>query len=63
MGEAELQIKKMIEGIGAIAELAGVFLKELLRNGFTREEAVTIISDFITTTMVAGAGHKEDNNE
>ena len=63
MEKSENQISKLIEGIGAIAELAGVFFKELLRNGFTREEAVSMVRDFISTTMISGLNHKEDNDE
>lgn len=54
MDNTNEKIKAMINSIGALAELSGIFLKELLRNGFTREESVTIISSMISSSLFSG---------
>ena len=59
MDNTNNQIKRMIDSIGAVAEMSGVFLKEFLRNDFTREEAVFMISE-ITTSILSGGNNKEE---
>ena len=59
MDNANNQIRRMIDSIGAVAEMSGVFLKEFLRNGFTREEAVFMISE-ITTSILSGGNKKKE---
>lgn len=54
------ELSSFINSIGAIAEMSGVMLKELLRNGFTREEAVTIISDFLTAMISREQSNSEE---
>lgn len=43
----ENMLKDLIVGIGALAEVAGLMRDNLLKNGFTREEACFIVSNYI----------------
>ena len=40
-------IKDLVNGLGAMAEVAAVYRDKLIENGFTREEAVTISAEFV----------------
>lgn len=51
MDNNEEMLKGLIDGIGAIAEVAGVMRDSLITNGFTRKEACEMVSDFIIRTM------------
>lgn len=41
------ELSNFLTAIGGIAEIAGVLSKELLNNGFTREEALYIVGNFV----------------
>ena len=41
------QLSNLLTGIGAITEVAGMLCRELLKNGFTREEAVSIAGNYV----------------
>ena len=45
------QLGKLIEGIGSMAELAAIIRDALIKNGFTRSEAVGIASNCITSML------------
>lgn len=55
------QLKKLIEGIGSMAEMAAIIRDALIKNGFTRSEAVDIASDFITSIIRNPGGNNNDN--
>lgn len=55
-------LKKFMNAIGAIAETAGLLRTTLMANGFTREEAVHICSETITT-MLNPANNRKNNND
>lgn len=40
-------VKNLIAGIGAICETAGFMRESLIKNGFSREEALTIVNNFM----------------
>jgi len=40
-------LDKLLTGIGALAESLGLLRKELVRNGFSEEEAVTLCAELI----------------
>ena len=42
---------KLIEGIGSMAEMAAIIRDALIKNGFTRSEAVGIASNCITSML------------
>ena len=44
-------LKNLVNGIGAMCEMAGLLRDNLIKNGFTREEAVTIVRSFITESF------------
>lgn len=48
-------LKDLINGVGIMCEMAGLFRDHLLRNGFTREEAVVMSSEVIKTMLTQAA--------
>lgn len=40
-------INEFVNGIGAIAETCGVFRVELMKQGFTKEESLTLVGKLI----------------
>lgn len=53
---------KLIEGIGSMAEMAAIIRDALIKNGFTRSEAVGIASNCITSMLRnANGGNNNDN--
>ena len=55
------QLKKLIEGIGSMAEMAAIIRDALIKNGFTRSEAVDIASNFITSIISNSGGNNNGN--
>ena len=55
------QLRKLIEGIGSMAEMAAIIRDALIKNGFTRSEAVDIASNFITLIIRNSGGNNNDN--
>lgn len=51
------EIKKLIDAIGASCEMAGVYLVNLMENGFTRTEAVAMTTA-ILISMIKGNGYE-----
>lgn len=49
------KLNELITGVGVICEMAAILRDNLIRNGFTREEAVMISSKFIETTFQQAA--------
>ena len=41
------QLKNFVTGIGAMCEMVGLIRDDLVKNGFTREEACQIVSQVI----------------
>ena len=41
-----MEIDKLLAAVGAIGEILGVYFKSLLKNGFTREEALVLCVEF-----------------
>ena len=50
------ELIKLIGCIGSMAEMAAMIRDALIRNGFTRSEAVSISSNFITSMMFNSNG-------
>ncbi len=53
--EPKLDVKGLLNSIGALAEVAGFMRDQLMERGFTREEAVTIVDHYLCATC---AGQK-----
>lgn len=55
------QLENFIETIGSMAEMAAIIREALIKNGFTRSEAVDIASNFIIS-MISNAGGNNNGN-
>ena len=52
-------VTKLINGIGAIAEVSGLFFNELMKNGFTREESMVLVGEMIKVTFSSVGGNND----
>ena len=50
------ELKEFITGIGLICEMSAILRDNLIRNGFTREEACRIVSGYIIETFKYAKG-------
>ena len=57
--EVEKKIEEVITSVGATGELLGVMRDALIKNGFTREEAVDICAKMIVGMLNNAGGAKE----
>lgn len=55
------QLSNFIETIGSMAEMAAIIREALIKNGFTRSEAVGIANNFITSMMRNAGGNNNGN--
>ena len=55
------QLGKLIEGIGSMAEMAAIIRDALIKNGFTRSEAVGIASNCIASMLLNAGGNNNGN--
>ena len=55
------ELKQFVLGIGALAESLRLFRDELLKNGFSRTEAMSLTSTFLRETISNANNNKEDN--
>ena len=62
MDEKTNPIKELINGIGAICEIAGLMRDNLIRNGFTRKEACDIVGRCVSD-IFRNAGNNEKKDE
>ena len=53
-------VKLLADGIGALCEVSGVMLKELKNNGFSRQEAVQIVTDYLIASTTRSDNTKEE---
>lgn len=56
------ETQKFIEATGAIAEALSLLLRELLKRGFTRAEAISLCQTYLETIITMPNNIKEDNN-
>lgn len=47
-------LNSLVNGIGALGEMAGMLLKSLTQNGFTRSEAVSMAKDMMIEMIKMG---------
>ena len=52
--DSKAMVQKMIDSIGALSEMAGILRDSLMQNGFTREESVGIVCEFVISTIHGG---------
>lgn len=62
MNEKTNPIKELINGIGAICEIAGLMRDNLIHNGFTRKEACDIVGRYVSD-IFRNAGNNEKKDE
>ena len=44
-------MKEFIAAVGALAEMCGFFREELLKQGFSRKEAMELVQTYIESTL------------
>lgn len=47
-------LNSLVNGIGALGEMAGMLVKSLVQNGFTRTEAVSMTKDILIELIKSG---------
>ena len=52
-------LKELMKGIGGICEIAGLLRDELIRCGFTRKEAIYIVSSYTSKLLLPPANRSE----
>ena len=50
------KVEEFVNAIGAMSEMVGIMREHLMRNGFTREEAVDIVKAYIIAVMTGDSG-------
>ncbi|MDD3020925.1 MAG: hypothetical protein PHX61_08115 [Alphaproteobacteria bacterium] len=55
------QVMKLLNAIGGIAESLGVLRDNLMKNGFTRPEAIQLCNTYLTAALMAP--HPSTDNE
>lgn len=45
------EVKEMLAAVGSLAEMAGFYRDQLLKQGFTREEAIKIVREWLINMM------------
>lgn len=53
------QIKQFVNGIGALGETAGMLMNSFMKNGFSREEAISLTKEFLISVFLNGSGKKD----
>lgn len=54
-----MEIDRLLDVVGAIGEILGVYHKSLLKNGFTREEALILCVEFADCLYGISYGEEE----
>lgn len=57
------ELSDVLNAIGALAEMAGLLCRELLKNGFTRNEAVDIVTRYVIDQTHPRPKTKGDDSE
>ena len=53
------ELKLLLNGMGALGEMCGLMRDELMKNGFTRREAVSLVGNFIQVTFQPNTNKEE----
>ena len=54
-------VKELVTAIGAISETLGLLRESLIKNGFTRQEAVQMCNTYLATTVSNGKNNQNDD--
>ena len=58
-----MEIENIVDAVGALGEILGVYRDSLLKNGFTRNEAIVLcedFADFLCDLGCIGLGEEEE---
>ena len=55
------KVKEIVNAIGSLGEMCGIFLASLLKNGFTREEAIFLVQHYMSTTLSGGFRNNQED--
>ena len=55
------ELKTFIQAVGALAEVMRLFRDSLIKNGFTRREAIQLTETFMVEQLNKGTQTEEDN--
>ena len=58
-----MDVSDLINGMGALAEILGVYRDALLKNGFSREEALGLVADYALLVLEGATGIGGDDGE
>ena len=61
--EINQQIEQMLVSVGAMGELLGIVRESLIKNGFTRMEAVAMCSQMMVAMITGTPGKDKSNGE
>lgn len=53
------ETKSVVTAIGALAEMCGLLKKQLIKNGFTEKQAMSLIGKYLSATVTPNR-NKED---
>lgn len=56
MDEKNNPLNELVTGLGAVCEMAGLMRENLIKRGFTREEACDIVKEFIVQAFKSASG-------
>lgn len=54
------EVQKLLNAIGGIAESLGVLRENLIKNGFTRLEAIQLCNTYLKAALLAPRGNTEN---
>jgi hypothetical protein len=55
------ELKALINAVGILAEMMRLLREELLKNGFTRQEALYLVAEFMKNQLKSNNNNQEEN--
>ena len=55
------ELKNLINAVGALAELMRLFRDELLKNGFSNQETMYLVGEFMKNQLKTNNNNQEEN--
>ena len=56
------ELKNLINAVGVLAEMMRLFREELLKNGFTRNETLYLVSEYMRAHLKPNNNNSNNNN-
>lgn len=57
------KMTELLNSIGALAEMSGIMREQLIKNGFTRQEALIIVGGMISSLIASPKPNKEQEDD